>query len=149
MSKFKVGDRVRHTTTIIAGTVVDDRLENKTNVKWDNGNTLWHLNSFLEHINPLVQETQPKRRSEILSTAEELINGQRAKDYGDAAENFQRIADLWAPILGVQPTPAQVALCLTQLKVARIITSPGHTDSWVDAAGYIALGAETALKDQP
>ena len=34
-------------------------------------------------------------RDEILDTAKELINGQRAKDYGDAEENFQRIADGW------------------------------------------------------
>ena len=40
-------------------------------------------------------------RAEILTTAEQLINGDRARDYGDAATNFQRIADLWTPILGV------------------------------------------------
>ena len=85
-------------------------------------------------------------RDEILTTAETLINGDRAKDYGDAAENFQRIADLWSPILGVDVSATQVALALTQLKVARLITSNGHTDSWVDAAGYIALGGEIATK---
>lgn len=84
------------------------------------------------------------KRVDILATANELINGQRAKDYGDAATNFQRIADLWAPILGASVRADQVALCLTQLKVARLITSPAHEDSWVDAAGYIALGGEIA-----
>jgi hypothetical protein len=85
-------------------------------------------------------------RSEILTTAESLINGQRAQDYGDAAENFQRIADLWKPVLGINVTATDVALCLAQLKVARLITSPTHEDSWVDAAGYIALGGEIAGK---
>lgn len=83
-------------------------------------------------------------RDQILDTAGSLINGDRARDYGDAAENFQRIADLWCPILGVDVTATDVALCLTQLKVARLITSPGHQDSWVDAAGYVALGGEIA-----
>lgn len=83
-------------------------------------------------------------RSEILSTAESLINGDRAKDYGDASENFERIGKLWEPVLGVPVSAEQVALCLTQLKVARLITSPTHQDSWVDAAGYIALGGEIA-----
>lgn len=87
-------------------------------------------------------------RETVLTTAEQLINGQRAKDYGDASENFQRIADLWTPILGVQVTASDVALCLTQLKVARLITSPTHKDSWIDAAGYIALGGEIANKEQ-
>lgn len=86
-------------------------------------------------------------REIVLNTAEQLINGQRARDYGDASENFQRIADLWTPILGVQVTATDVALCLTQLKVARLITSPAHNDSWVDAAGYIALGGEIANKE--
>ncbi|QEP08841.1 hypothetical protein F0M17_02265 [Glutamicibacter sp. ZJUTW] len=84
----------------------------------------------------------------MLTTAEQLINGDRAKDYGDASENFQRIANLWTPILGVQVTATDVALCLTQLKVARLITSPAHKDSWIDAAGYIALGGEIANKEQ-
>lgn len=85
-------------------------------------------------------------RSDILATAESLINGQRATDYGDASENFQRIAELWGPVLGYGVTPEQVALCLAQLKVARLITSPTHEDSWIDAAGYIALGGEIAGK---
>lgn len=88
-----------------------------------------------------------KQRDIILLTAKELINGQRAKDYGDAAENFQRIADLWQPILGCHVEAEQVALCLLQLKVARLITSPTHYDSWVDAAGYIALGGEIATEE--
>ena len=87
-------------------------------------------------------------RETVLTTAEQLINGDRAKDYGDASENFQRIANLWKPILGTEVTATEVALCLTQLKVARLITSPAHKDSWVDAAGYIALGGEIANKEQ-
>lgn len=85
-------------------------------------------------------------RTEVLDTAAELIDGDRARTYGDAAENFGRIAALWEPILGVSITATDVALCLAQLKVARLITSPGHHDSWVDAAGYIALGGEIATR---
>ena len=32
--------------------------------------------------------------------------------------------------------------CLTALKLARLIVSPTHTDSWVDIAGYASLGGE-------
>ena len=34
-------------------------------------------------------------RNECLNRAGELINGQRAKDYGDAFLNHRRIADFW------------------------------------------------------
>lgn len=88
-------------------------------------------------------ETKPRERT--LHTAAALISGDRARAYGDVGENFTRIGALSAPILGVQNiTPAQVALCLTQLKVARLVANPTHVDSWVGAAGYIALGSEVA-----
>ena len=83
-------------------------------------------------------------RTEILHQADTLINGPRADAYGPPQLNFKRIAELWAPIVETQLTTAQVALCLTQLKVARLIQSPDHEDSWIDAAGYIALGGEVA-----
>lgn len=101
---------------------------------------------------PPVAPDAVNTRTRILRTAESLITGDRANDYDtkdDATGNFNRIAKLWEPILGVEITATDVALCLTQLKVARLITSPAHKDSWVDAAGYIALGGEIANKEQP
>ena len=73
----------------------------------------------------------------ILQKANELIYGDRQSDYGPALENFQNIADLWSTVLGIPVTPDQVALCMIQLKVARLIRSPDHLDSWVDIAGYV------------
>jgi len=84
-------------------------------------------------------------RSVLLDEAGALIDGQRASDYGDAAENFTRIATGWAEILGTKVTPAQVALCMDWLKTCRLITSPTHRDSWIDKLGYSALGGEVAL----
>lgn len=83
-------------------------------------------------------------RDECLDTAKETINGDRAKNYGDAAENFANIAAGWSVILGVDVTPAQVALCMDWVKTARLIKTPDHEDSWVDKAGYSALGAEVS-----
>ena len=83
-------------------------------------------------------------RTEILHQADTLINGPRADAYGPPSVNFGRIATLWNPIFGQDVTPVQVALALSQLKVARLIQSPDHEDSWIDAAGYIALGGELA-----
>jgi hypothetical protein len=82
------------------------------------------------------------KREELLEKAESLVNGARAKHYGDAYENHERIAKLWSVVLGVDITVPQVYLCLNQLKVSRLIQTPDHEDSWVDIAGYAALGGE-------
>lgn len=75
----------------------------------------------------------------LLQRADETINGPRAKDYGSASENFQRIADIWSAVLGTEVTQAQVALCMIGVKMARLINSPDHEDSWLDIAGYAGL----------
>lgn len=98
-------------------------------------------------LNPLLDEPQraPVRET-TLTQAANLIAGDREKDYGPPSESFSRIAALWTPVLGTEVTPEQVALCLTQLKISRLVGTPTHTDSWVDAAGYIALGSEIAAR---
>ena len=39
------------------------------------------------------------KRDEVLDTAKELINGSRARDYGDAFDNFKRISVGWNVII--------------------------------------------------
>ena len=65
------------------------------------------------------------KRTEILDTAKELISGQRAKDYGDAFDNHSRIAEGWNIIVR-----------------GAILETIDHQDSWIDKAGYTALGGE-------
>ena len=86
-------------------------------------------------------------RSEVLTKAEQLINGQRAHDYGDARENFSRIAMMWTAILDQDIEPEQVALCMAALKICRLSKTLDHADSWLDCAGYIALGGEIATAE--
>ena len=69
-------------------------------------------------------------RKEILKEAQKLISGRRAKDYGDAYENHERIAKMWSVLLD------------TAVKLSRLIVTPEHEDSWVDICGYGALGGE-------
>ena len=82
------------------------------------------------------------KREEILQKAESSVNGPRAKDYGDAYENHDRIAKIWSVILDKEITVSQVYQCMVAVKQARLIISPNHEDSWVDIAGYAALGGE-------
>tara|TARA_X000001382_G_scaffold126561_1_gene113303 strand:- start:889 stop:1161 length:273 start_codon:yes stop_codon:yes gene_type:complete len=87
-------------------------------------------------------------REEILKTAIGLINGDRAKDYGDALDNHNRIAELWSVVFGIKVTAYQVVLCLILLKVARLIHSPTKKDSWIDLAGYSGIGGEFVEKEK-
>lgn len=82
------------------------------------------------------------KREEVLRSAGELINGDRQADYGSAWDNHHRIAQIWSVVLGRSITPAQVALCMVGVKIARLVNDPTKADSWVDIAGYAALGAE-------
>ena len=83
-----------------------------------------------------------KDRKYFLKEAEKLINGPRAKEYGDASLNHQRIADMWSVIFGIKVTVSMVYLAMIALKMSRIMNTPDHEDSWVDICGYGALGAE-------
>jgi hypothetical protein len=64
---------------------------------------------------------------------------ERRDDYGDPADQFKKIADRWSITLATPVTPAQVALCMIDLKLTRLAYDPRHTDSVVDVIGYAAL----------
>lgn len=73
----------------------------------------------------------------ILEEAQNILYGDRQKEYGNVSQNFNNIAALWSIVLGVPVTPKQVALCMTQLKIAREMTKPKR-DNVVDACAYLA-----------
>jgi hypothetical protein len=82
------------------------------------------------------------KRKEILRKAESLVNGPRAKEYGDAHENHARIAQMWSVLLDKPVTIQQVYQCMVAVKLARLVVTPDHEDSWIDICGYGALGGE-------
>ena len=67
------------------------------------------------------------------------VIAERSVQYGDAAGNMAAIAVRWSTTLGREVTPAQVVLCLLDLKLARLAHDPTHEDSAVDVCGYAAL----------
>lgn len=86
------------------------------------------------------------KRRDILYTAEKLVNGAREDTYGAPQESFQRIADMWTAAFGRKFTASEVTLALALVKIGRLHYTPNHEDSWVDAAGYLALGGELATE---
>jgi hypothetical protein len=82
------------------------------------------------------------KRKAILQQAIELTHGDRNKNYGTPLVNHQRIAVIWSVILGVEVTPSQVALCMVGVKIARLVETPDHLDSFIDGAAYLAIAGE-------
>jgi hypothetical protein len=67
------------------------------------------------------------------------VVGQRRRAYGDPATSMADVAARWSITLGHRVTPAQVVLCLIDLKLARLCHDPAHADSILDVAGYAAV----------
>lgn len=74
----------------------------------------------------------------MLKRAAELVTHRRTT-YGDPASSMAIVAARWSLTLGHPVTPAQVALCLIDLKLARLAHDPTHLDSVLDVAGYAAV----------
>jgi hypothetical protein len=66
----------------------------------------------------------------------------RRRDYGEPVDLFERVAVRWSQVLGTNVTPAQVIVCLIDLKVVRLTHDPRHFDSITDIAGYAGCLAE-------
>jgi hypothetical protein len=85
-------------------------------------------------------------RKDILETAQQAVMVDRAATHGDLEQTFGLIAALWSGLLEKDVSPAQVALMLSALKIARAWGNPAHEDNWVDLAGYAACGGEMAAE---
>lgn len=74
-----------------------------------------------------------------LEEAMRLTDGDRQQAYGEPHVIHERIAHIWSSILGHHITPAQAALCMAGLKLARLSLNPEHEDSMTDLAGYARI----------
>ena len=89
-----------------------------------------------------------KNRSDILDDAKCKVCGPREAQYGDPRIMFNCVSRMFQDYTYlIEKTDrcwvAQDAIA-TQilLKIARLAVDPTHKDSWVDIAGYAALGGE-------
>ena len=67
------------------------------------------------------------------------VLAERAGAYGPPAASMASTAARWSITLGRPVTPAQVVLCMIDLKLARLANDPAHRDSVIDVIGYAAL----------
>lgn len=82
--------------------------------------------------------------AEMLLKQAAAVVANRRETYGEPCAAMEAIARRWSLTLGHMVTPAQVALCLIDLKLARLAHDPAHLDSVVDVAGYAACLREVA-----
>lgn len=109
------------------------------------------LSEALQKTTP-VKERHPITREGVLKAAISCVCGDRDEQYGSPEQSFDAIAALWNAYLhNIIPksvpdmlSAVDVAVMMTLLKIARISTGVQKDDSWIDAAGYIACGAEIA-----
>lgn len=78
---------------------------------------------------------------EEFDAAVEGITNRRGAVYAHPVENFSRIMALWAVIEECPDPLIRHALCMIAIKIARLIETPDHIDSLVDAAGYARCAA--------
>ena len=83
-------------------------------------------------------------RSDILQAATACVTQDRNNTYGPPEDSFAIIGQYWSTYLGVPVGAAQVGTLLALMKIARLQANPGHTDSYVDLAGYAACAGEIA-----
>lgn len=88
-------------------------------------------------------------REDVLDTAKQYVSSDRQADHGAPENTFGLIAKLWSAYLTgdgqdgeIIVTPADSAVMLGLLKVARQRMNPDHGDNYVDLAGYAACAAE-------
>lgn len=98
-----------------------------------------------------VTESVKTPREVILDAAKLIVTGERGKQYGRPEDNFGIIAKLWEVYLtdrcvdgGSEVTlnPEDVAIMMSFLKIARIMSGDYVRDSFIDACGYLALAGE-------
>lgn len=77
----------------------------------------------------------------------ETVCGPREDTYGPPEANLGRIAAMWTELLKTEITPQDVAACMVAVKLSRLVATPGHHDSIVDAIGYLMCYEEMGERD--
>lgn len=74
------------------------------------------------------------------------VNEDRGSVYGHPSIDFGRADRLKAVIAECKDPLARHALEMIAVKIARLIQTPDHLDSWIDLAGYARTGVMVTEK---
>ena len=86
---------------------------------------------------PIVKnESIYTRIADNLDRVNDMLNGEKAKEYGDPRIMFQNISQRW---FGRDDAEADVAIMMAELKIERIKYDLKKEDSYLDAIAYLAM----------
>ena len=107
---------------------------------------VYNLRSKAGTPKEVLTKSKVRMRTQILTSANELVSDKREQEHGDFASNAFMIANYWNTHLGlidfIKPTDVPTMLAL--MKIARLHQKPQKTDNYRDACGYLALASEVA-----
>jgi|SRR5579862_5934157 hypothetical protein len=82
----------------------------------------------------------PKSLLERFDAAYGNVTADRREIYGDPQDTYRRISGMRAVVDECADPQIREILAMIVTKVARLIQTPDHLDSWVDIAGYSRCG---------
>jgi hypothetical protein len=82
-----------------------------------------------------------KQAKQILTQSAAIIDN-RAKDYGNVIDSFERAATLATMILQKSITIYDISMISMVIKLSRISNNNNHEDSYMDAINYLAFAAQ-------
>ena len=107
---------------------------------------VYNLRSKVGTPKEVLVKSKVRMRTQILTSANELVSDKREEEHGDFASNAFMIANYWNTHLGlidfIKPTDVPTMLAL--MKIARSHQKPQKADNYRDACGYLALASEVA-----
>jgi hypothetical protein len=90
----------------------------------------------------------PKSLLEQFDAAYSNVTRDRRDIYGDPQDTYRRISTMRAVVDECPDPQIREILGMIVTKVARLVQTPDHLDSWVDVAGYSRCGVMLLDKQQ-
>lgn len=87
-----------------------------------------------------LEMLEPSPRLAEFDEGVRVVTQRRGAIYGHPKHDFDRAARLKAVVAECKHPEARHALEMICVKIARLINSPDHVDSWLDIAGYSRTG---------
>jgi hypothetical protein len=84
----------------------------------------------------------------ILEEAQTIVSGARQASYGTPERNWERTAKIASALTGQELSAELCIKVLLAVKFSRLLQTPNHRDSLVDAAGYCQVLAYVVGVDE-
>jgi hypothetical protein len=85
---------------------------------------------------PTVDNPIYTRISDNLDHVKNMLNGEKAEEYGNPRIMFRNISRRW---FGCDDAEVDVAIMMAELKIERIKYDHGKEDSYLDAIAYLTM----------